>query len=95
MVNIIKNTSKKRALTISEASEYACVSKATVRNWIQSGLMPYEVLPGRGDGTRKYRLIRLADLNEFLNKHYHKPNKTDCKKMDDEIVLLPKESVLN
>ena len=85
----------KRALTISEASEYACVSKATVRNWIQSGLIPYEVLPGRGDGSRRHRLVRISDLDEFLNKHYHTSHKKENEIVIEELILLPKESVLN
>jgi len=60
----------KRALSISEASKYACVSEATVRNWITSRLIPFEELPGRGNGSNNFRRIRKMDLDKFLDKHY-------------------------
>ena len=60
--------SDKRAFTITEAAEYACVSRGTLRNWVVSGLLPYEELPSRGDGSHKFRLIRKLDLDDFLNK---------------------------
>ena len=52
------NAHDKRAFTMKEAAEYACESEATVRNWIVSGISPFEELPGRGNGSHKFRLIR-------------------------------------
>ncbi|MFC1551927.1 helix-turn-helix domain-containing protein [Candidatus Latescibacterota bacterium] len=86
-----KTSSTKRALTISEAAEYACVSEATMRNWIKSGLIPYEDLPSHGNGIYKFRLIRRIDLDIFLNKHYQLPQKNHKKKSFDEVILLPIE----
>jgi len=82
----------KRALTITETAKYACVSEGIVRNWITSGLIPYEKLPGKGNGTRKFRLIRKRDLDNFLNIHYHEPEKRKPGKISNELVLLPKGS---
>ena len=62
----------KRAFTIKEAADYACVSETTIRNWIFSGIIPFEELPGSGDNLRRFRLIRKSDLDEFLNGHYNK-----------------------
>lgn len=66
---------KKRAFNISEAAEYACVSRGTVHNWIVSGLLPFEELPGRGDGAHRFRLIRKAELDRFLGKCHRQTNK--------------------
>ena len=83
-----RSLNKKRALTISEAAEYACVSRATVQNWIVSGMLPYEVLPGRGKGTNCFRRIRKSDLDEFLNIHYCNPDKNFKKENADRLILL-------
>ena len=62
----------KRAFTISEAAEYTCVSKATLHNWLVTGLLSYEELPGRGDGSHRFRLIRKCDLDAFLELGGHR-----------------------
>lgn len=54
MQNTNKNQNK-RALTIGEAAEYACVSRSTVQNWLISGKLPYEELPSIGSGTYCFR----------------------------------------
>lgn len=82
---------KKRAFTISEAAEYACVSRGTLHNWIVSGLLPFEVLPSRGEGSHKFRLIRKLDLDDFLDKSYH-INKRDNNKTSDKLILLQKDT---
>ena len=64
-------TEQKRALNIAEASAYIGVSRGTLNNWILSGLIPFEELPGRGTGSHKFRLIRRFDLDVFLESHYH------------------------
>ena len=61
----------KRALNIDEAAKYVGVSRGTLTNWILSGLVPFEELPGRGSGSHKFRLIRKSDLDAFLEQHYH------------------------
>ena len=90
MSNIIKSTNK-RAYTIPEAAEYACVSRGTLRNWMVSGLLPYEELPSRGNGSHRFRLIRKLDLDEFLDKSYFK-NKEDNNKTSDKLILLQKDT---
>ena len=60
-------TYDKRALTIKEAAEYACVYRSTVKNWIARGILPYEDLPGEGSGSHRFTRIRKEDLDGFLN----------------------------
>ena len=60
----------KRALTIAEAAEYACVSRGTIKNWIALGVLSFEDLPGSGKGNRRFILIRKKDLDTFLNSNY-------------------------
>ena len=86
------NTQNKRALTIAESAAYACVSEGIVRNWITSGLISYEELPGKGNGSRKFRLIRKSDLDGFLNIHYNESGKKLPGRISNELVLLPKGS---
>ena len=80
----------KRALTLPEAVEYACISRGTLTGWISSGLLPYEEFPGRGKGSHKFRLIRKQDLDEFLNKHYHRKNTLFKSKKSKELILYEK-----
>lgn len=61
---------EKRALTIAEAAEYACVSMGSIKNWIALGVLPFEDLPGSGKGDRRFILIRKKDLDTFLNSNY-------------------------
>ena len=88
------NTQNKRALTIAESAAYACVSEGIVRNWITSGLIPYEELPGKGNGSRKFRLIRKSDLDNFLNIHYHRTGsplrKRGTERGSGELLLTPR-----
>ena len=90
MANDIKTYIKKRAFAIYEATDYACVSRGTIQNWIVSGLLPYEELPGRGKGCYKFRLIRKHDLDEFLNKHYHRKNTSFHTIKSEELILYEK-----
>ena len=83
----LKKIFDKQALTISEAAEYACVSRGTLTDWIKSGLLPYEELPGRREGYHSFRLIRKPDMDEFLNKHYRKKNTSHNKKISRELIL--------
>ena len=62
---------QKRALNIAEAASYVSVSRGTLNNWLISGILPFEELPGRGDGSHRFRLIRKSDLDAFLERHYH------------------------
>ena len=89
MSNLVKN-SNKRAFTITEAAKYACVSRATLHNWIVTKLLPYEDLPGRGDGSHKFRLIRKCDLDAFLNMNYYESNNKSKKNNSDDLVLMEK-----
>jgi len=82
----------KRALTISESAEYACVSEGTIRNWINSHIIPFEELPGRGNGSHKFRLIRKGDLDKFLNKNYHQAHNKLSKILSKDFSLLPVDS---
>ena len=90
MIDVKKNY--KRAFSINEAAEYACVSRATMQNWIASRWVPFEELPGRGEGSRKFRLIRKLDLDLFLNKHYQDVRHKYQESIQDKLVLLPQET---
>ena len=82
----------KRAFTIAEAAEYVNVSRQTIIGWVKKGLLPFEELPGRGSGLYKFRLIRKNDLDFFLNKYYHRPQKNKHEKLSDDMILLPSGS---
>jgi excisionase family DNA binding protein len=71
MPDVQRDWKQKRALTIAEASAYVGVSRGTLTNWILSGLIPFEELPGRGNGSHKFRMIRKSDLDAFLERYYH------------------------
>ena len=58
----------KRAFTISNAADYACVSRGIIESWLAKGLIPFEELPG--SGAYRFRRIRKADLDEFLAGKY-------------------------
>ncbi len=62
-----KQVHQKRALKIQEAADYACVSRGTIENWMAMDILPFEELPGTG-GKNRFRLIRKADLDEFLDR---------------------------
>ena len=82
----------KRVLSISEAAKYIGVSRAIVESWLAKGLLPYEELPGIGTGERRFRRIRMADIDSFLGTHYKgnkKPHIYDQGKKS-EITLLPR-----
>ena len=84
-----------RAFNIAEAARYAHVSRGTIESWIHKNLIAYEELPNTGKGIHKFRLIRKADLDAFLDKCYHatpvptKQNKTKTLN-ESEIFLMPK-----
>jgi len=89
----LKSLDEKRALTLSETAEYACVSEATVRNWINKRIIAFEELPGRGNGNYKFRLIRKTDLDIFLDTYYCEPIRLNRKKFADKVELIPKEKI--
>jgi excisionase family DNA binding protein len=82
----------KRAFTIREAAEYACVSRGTVDNWLSKGILPFEELPSRGKGNYCFRRIRKSDLDEFLNKFYSNNHSLFSNKHSDKsgMFLLPR-----
>lgn len=80
----------KRALTIQEAAEYACVSRGTVENWLANRLIPYEKLPGRGNGSQRFVRIRKTDLDEFLNAQVQQPRQEKADTTHENIILLQK-----
>jgi hypothetical protein len=78
----------KRALTIQGAAEYACVSRGMIVNWLTAGLLPCEELPGRGKGVYRFRRIRLADLDEFLDRSHRSADGSGGKRKTAGVVLL-------
>lgn len=61
------SSSTKRAFTITEAAEYACVSRGTIEFWMAKGILPFENLPGTGEKQR-FRRVRKKDLDELLDR---------------------------
>ena len=88
-----KSTYEKRAFSIKEAAEYACVSEGTVRNWIVSEIIPFEELPSRGNGSHRFRLIRKCDLDNFLGKYYFHPHTGINKMKKNNLELLSIDSL--
>ena len=87
-----KKISEKRAFSVKEAAEYACVSRATVDNWLVKGILPFEELPGRGNGIYSFMRIRKSDLDNFLNRFYQNEivtNSNTNKELHD-LFLLPR-----
>lgn len=78
-----------RALNISDAAKYIGVSRGSLMTWIHAGLIPYEQLPGRGDGSHQFRLLRKSDIDMFLNKHYS-DSKGDMSKNSRGMIFLSK-----
>jgi len=88
----VKKSNNKRAFSIKETAEYACVSRGTVENWLAKGLLPYEEMPGRGNGTYHFRRIRKDDIDEFLNQFYHEKRSIHKNKAAKKIILLPRNT---
>jgi len=84
----LKKQNEKRALTLSQASEYACVSQGTILNWISQKILPFEKLPSRGKGSKRFILIRSEDLKAFLDSHYYEPQHKGKTKNSKELILL-------
>jgi len=90
----------KRAFTISEAAQHACVSRGIIESWLVQGLLPFEELPGTGEskGVQRFRRIRRVDLEDFLDKFHHpaRQEALSCndKKTDRPVILLSRTSLL-
>ncbi|MFC1537603.1 hypothetical protein ACFL4P_02120 [Gemmatimonadota bacterium] len=96
-----KQQNTKRALTISEAAQYACVSRGIIESWLAQGFLPYEELPGtvEGKGAQRFRRIRREDLYIFLDEHYYCSSKPKSSKIETIIhkplILLSRSSLEN
>ncbi len=91
----MKNKNQKRAFTIAETAEYACVSRATVDNWLARGDLPFEEQPSAGKEIYKFRRIRKTDLDDFLNKFYSQPKTRDHNRKNSpthKLFLQPRKS---
>ena len=89
-----KDKIEKRAFTVTEAAEYACVSRGTIENWLAKGLLKYEELPGNGTKQRFIR-IRKKDLDELLDRYVRETKTPNQKKANEEhkgMFLLPKKA---
>jgi excisionase family DNA binding protein len=56
-------TERNRVFTTFQAAEYCQVSPFTIRNWIESGVLPAYKTPGG------HRRILRRDLDDFLRRH--------------------------
>ncbi|MFC1650637.1 helix-turn-helix domain-containing protein [Candidatus Latescibacterota bacterium] len=84
--------SDKRVLNVSQAAEYICVSRSVVETWLSKGILPFEELPSCGNGSHRFRRIRVTDIDDFLDMHYKQNNgspKVD-KRIHKDIFLMPK-----
>lgn len=88
----LRDIHNKRALTIQEAADYACVSRSTIENWMSKGILPFENLPGRGSGSNRFKRIRKTDLNNFLDQYYQQNFKPNKKKESKELFLIPRNT---
>ena len=82
----------RRAFTIPEAAEYTCVSRSTIENWMEKGILPFENLPGRGSSKYQFKSIRKVDLDNFLDKFYQQNFKPNKKKESKELFLIPRNT---
>jgi excisionase family DNA binding protein len=89
----LSKESTKRAFTISEAAEYACVSRGTVDHWLAKRLLPFEELPCTGT-IQRLRRIRKKDLDEFLERNLvHTPEPPQkVKQSHTGLYLIPKNA---
>lgn len=91
----IRSLFNKRAFSMKEAAEYACVSRSMIENWLAWGILPYEELPSRGKGAYCFRRIRKKDLDDFLNKYYQQTSrsiKSSKNNNYEELSLEPRNS---
>lgn len=56
-------------------------------NWCANGLLPYENLPGRGEGAYRFRRIRKTDLDAFLDKYRSELRPTIKESSQDAAIL--------
>jgi len=91
-MNNDRNTFDKRAFTIKEAAEYACVSRSTVENWLTKGMLPYEELPNLGEGKYRFRRVRRHDLDKFLERLYSGNDHDETGKADKKPIFLQQNS---
>jgi excisionase family DNA binding protein len=84
----------KRALSIREAAEYACVSRGTIDSWLVKGLLPFEELPSKGKGKYCFRRIRKTDLDVFLDtlRSNVQPKSSPKQTHYKELILLPRDA---
>jgi len=87
-----RKTYDKRAFTIKEAAEYACVGRSTLEKWLVRGLLPYEELPSTGAGKYRFRRIRKRDLDEFLDRLYTGNDSADREKSNSKPIILARNS---
>ncbi|MFC1554097.1 helix-turn-helix domain-containing protein [candidate division KSB1 bacterium] len=82
----------RRALTIKEAADYACVSRGTILQWITKRTLPYEELPGNGTGTNRFIRIRKGDLDKLLNNSYMVEKTVEKENSKSDLFLYPKRA---
>lgn len=82
-------STEKRAFSIAEAAQHACVSRGMIENWLRNGILSFEELPGSGAGKNRFRRIRRSDLDTFLDAQYQSTKKAD-KQDRGNVQLLPR-----
>ena len=61
-------------------------------NWLARGMLAYEELPGSGSGLYRFRRIRLADLDAFLDGFRHEVPVRGLSKSRPKIILHPRNT---
>ena len=88
-----KNVQCQRILSIKQAAAYIGVSRGTLNQWLNRGLLPYEELPGRG-GVYHFRRIRREDLDNFLEHHYRRSAVADRRNGTDSHLSHNEEDII-
>lgn len=63
-----------------------------MENWLVKGMLACEELPGSGSGVYKFRRIRLADLDAFLDGFRHEVPVRGASESRPKIILHPRST---
>jgi len=72
----------RRALNIAEAADYACVSRATVRNWIVSDCCLLKSFPVVETALTGFASFERLNWTGFLEKYHRQPKRNGTRKTE-------------
>jgi len=73
-----------KLLTIAQVAEAANVSRATVTGWLDRRELPFIDLPGKGDGSHRFRRIHPKDFLAFQRRYHREPDSRGVDRYGDE-----------